>query len=58
VFDGCNTWTSRASAAYGKRRRSTPFTTLNTAVVAPTPSAIVTIEMAVKVGTLSSVRMA
>jgi hypothetical protein len=51
-------WTSRESAAYGRRRSSTPSTMLNTAVVAPTPSAIVMTEMAVKVGTLSKVRMA
>jgi hypothetical protein len=41
------TRTSRSGAGYGSGRISTPLITLNTAVVAPMPSASVTMTRAV-----------
>jgi hypothetical protein len=55
---GCQTRTSRRSAAYGSFLSSAPFTMLNTAVEAPMPRATVMTERAVKAGVFERDRVA
>src|ERR1051325_3226899 len=52
------TETNRPASAYGRLRKSSRSTTLNTAVVAPIPSAIVTIAVSVNTGLLRKPRAA
>ena len=50
--------TSRFACGKGSDRSNTPSTTLNTAVLAPMPSASVTMAASVKPGLRASVRSA
>ncbi len=53
-----HTTTSRSGSANGNGRSSTPFTTLNTALVAPIPIASVATAVSVNTGVFPSVRTA
>src|SRR4029079_19675422 len=58
VCERSQTISSRDGSAYGNGRNNTPFTTVNTAVVAPIPSASVASAASVNTGFFRSVRIA